>query len=183
MSKKSISKPAAALLALQVNSKVPTELDDQNLILPFVDIWESPDNPDNNIAQQQMSNNHLDDTSQSSSLPTVKRKHGEMETEVEEERLANDNDFPFDMNERMRRFSSRITSCSMSFEVPKDGAPTSTTPLTSSSIQNTTLVCLPISMIAKATLDISIKHALTVNVALETNGTIEGMFAIEIRCC
>lgn len=189
-SRKSISKPTAALLSLQNSSKIPTELDDQNLIAPFVDLWESTNE---NKVDQHKSHFHRADENESSSPPTAKRKLRETESK-EEGRMVNDNDFPFDVNERVRRFSTRISSASISFEVPRDGTPSlqsqstntemimhgSTTLETSTSTPSTAVVCLPLSLVAKVTFDVSIVHALKINVTLGTTGTIQGKFSTRI---
>ena len=178
-SKTAVSKPAADLLALQVKNKAPTELDDQNLIAPFVDSWETPNKTLNHLNE--------DNRSSSSSIANYKRKHCDIEKE-EEGRMDNDNDFPFDMNERLRRLSARVCSCSTSFEVSKDGTQflqiqstntetSSDASLSSSTgISDTVIVCLPLSLSATATFDISIKHGLRTNLTFTTTGTIQGMF-------
>lgn len=178
-----ISKSVASLLSLQATNKAPTELDDQNLIKPVIDVWESPSKQS---IQKQISTNHHHVDGQSSSFPTVKRKYNDPDTQVEYGKGTNDNDFPFDINERVRRFTARIASCSISFEIQKGGShslqsnkdsisSTEATSSTSISASNATLVCLPIMLVAKATVDVSIKHFLKVNIALRAIGTIQGM--------
>jgi hypothetical protein len=179
-----ISKSVAHVLSLQVRIDAPSELDDQTLITPFVENWQpsckaSSDENNRTVSQADI------ESSPPQTPSTQNEDRSSLGDEKEKEsQSADDNDFPFDMNERIRKISARVGSCSTVFKILKDEKPLSPAKQTQDEANvgscstddtpNSSIVSIPFTLITTANFHVSFKHGLKVNLIVESKGIIVG---------